>query len=254
MNMTQQTDRRPMPKPFRVAILGIMEEIAPVIQGETGQDGERTFSYAGADDVFQAVQKPLAKHKLIIEMDVISSEVIIVQRGITETGEPIFASAIQMQFQPVLTHLDEDECYCPRTTLTMYAPYENRMSTSAAMITIAEKTYLRALLKLPTTKAEKEEAAALGVSEAAAQASAAPTVSVNLDRTASAQKREEICAEMQIAADEQTTKPLKIGAVLQVWKQRQAEYARLAAPDQKLVREKQAALTNSPPKKASAAA
>lgn len=248
-----------MPPQIGRALVKVKAALEPATRSGHDADGERQYSYGTADDIFAAVQKHLAENGLLLEMLNEGLDFIEMpgEDGTTRT-------AIHMRFLPVWNWFGPDsedgsgEPYSesyenPRATIHMIDSYQG-MKTCASLRTMAEKTYLRALLKLPTAAGEKPAEAPegeraeypktlAGGSGGSGAKAVTPKNPFQLDKTASAEKREEIVTALQQAADADGDHAAKIRAVDTVFRKNQSAWAKLAPADQQVVKKTVAQIT-----------
>jgi hypothetical protein len=243
-----------MPAEIGRALVAVKAALDHAQRSGSDSDDDRQFSYATADDIFAAVQKKLAEQGLLLEM-LDEGFDFIELAGEDGTTRP----AIHMRFLPVWNWFGRpDAAEMPepvvyenaRNVQHMVGPYEG-MKTCAGLRTTAEKTYLRTLLKLPTSGGERPGDAPEGETEYTAhhvaaggggtKASVTPKPVAKspfaFDKQASAEKREEIVAAMKEAADTTGDHSAKVAAVNSVFRKQQTTWAKLAKPDQAVVKQ-----------------
>lgn len=238
-----------MPAAIIRAVLEIKKTIEPAKRGEQGQDGERSYSFAGVDDIFQAMQRPMAEHGLIVEM-VDAGEFDVIDAPGNRAG-------VKIAFQPVVYLQTDTDFHIydnPRSILRMFGEWTGN-NTCASLRTLAEKTFLRALFKLPAAPQERTDAP----SQASAShegASASPGGEgrklrsflnpLTMDAEESATERAVIIRAMQDAYAEEQDKSQDaadwMAAVNSTFKKHQAKWARLTPKDQQAVKTENARL------------
>lgn len=144
--------RDDMPKELVEMIAEIKGELEPARQSAEVTDGEgesaRIIHYSSTDDIFEAIRKAMARKKLICWLEDDGFQV----SELEASGEIL----IQARFIPILQ--TPDLVYSsPRQRFHMVTKLES-MNTSAGIRTLAEKTFLRNLFKLPSTKEAPERA------------------------------------------------------------------------------------------------
>lgn len=143
-----------MPASIAGAICAIMAKVDPARRGEHIEEGERQASYAGVDDVFQALQRHMAEAELICEFLTFKP----MEWQAIQQGEQTL-TALQMAFQVVL-RCGEDVYANPNNIIEVAGIFEGQQ-TCNALRTSAERVYLRNLFKLPSIGAETPQAAQL---------------------------------------------------------------------------------------------
>lgn len=253
------TDATTMPAAIIRALIKVKQEIGPAKQTAHDDDDGRPFSYASADDIFAAVQGPLAKAGFLIEMLDDGMEFTPVASGET------VLNVVHMKFIPVIHFVGEPDGTTtgpdpisyenPRARIHMIGPYEG-MKTCASLRTMAEKTYLRNLLKLPTTPQEKQDeetsisrAAELSqgyastLTEAEApQARGKTKEPFTLAPAESAALRDAIMDEMEEASKAGKDAAARVSGVNNAFKKRQSDWTKLTNPDQSKVKKRNAEL------------
>lgn len=226
-----------MPAAIIRAVLEIKKTIDPAKRGEQGQDGERSYSYAGVDDIFAALQRPMAERGLILEM----------------VAGPMFNStneAVAIDFQPVIYCDSPDGLVIydnPRAVMHMLGEFTGN-NTCAALRTLAEKTFLRALFKLPTAAPERSDAPREatpphegGESSPGGEGRKLRVLNpLTMDAETSATERAVIIRAMEEAfavEQEKSQDPAdRIAAAESTFRKHQSTWARLIAKDQQAVK------------------
>ena len=147
--MTDQTEpaapRIGMPRALVDAIAEIKMKIEPATQtGEISEgegDQQRHRSYATPDDIFGALQREMGERCMVCEM-------ISLNRAVNEVNGMVL---IEIDFAP--RWYIGDIVYTADDSPIVMVSWLEGMNTAAAMRTLAEKTYLRNLFKIPTVKA-----------------------------------------------------------------------------------------------------
>lgn len=251
-----------MPAEIGCALVRVMKALKPAERSTQETDGERTFTYSTADDIFAAVQKSLADEGLLLEMLEAEGGFELVQLPAGEDGAARIG--VQMKFVPVWNWFgiaaEETKAVSyenPRAVIPMIGPYEG-MKTCAALRTMAEKTYLRALLKLPTAPGEqapgapgeaetspvytRDEAQAPGGKSGIKPAKVKEPF--KLTKQESEEGRDELIALLQKTADEaEGDAAARIGAMDSVFRKNAVRWGRLALPDQQAVKAKMAQIS-----------
>jgi hypothetical protein len=233
-----------LPREIVQAVIEIKKTIDPAKRGEQGQDGERTFAYAGVDDIFAALQRPMAEHGMLVE--VVDAEGFDVIDASDKIG-------IKIAFQPVIYLQTPDNLVIydnPRAIMRMFGEWTGN-NTCASLRTLAEKTFLRALFKLPAAPAERPDApseanprphegsagAELGGEGRKLRSVLNP---LTLPAEESATQRAKIIAAMEsayaMAQDDSQDGADHIGAIDSAFKRHQSTWARLTTKDQELVK------------------
>lgn len=253
------TDAPKMPAAIIRALIKVKQNIDPAKQSTQTDETGRSFSSASADDIFAAVQGPLADAGFLIELLDDGMEFTPVA-----SGESVL-NVVHMKFIPVIHYVgpngdngEEAEPISyenPRARIHMIGPYEG-MKTCASLRTMAEKTFLRAILKLPTTPQERADednassraaelaggyAATLTEAEAP-QARGKAKEPYTLDTAASAEMCKAIIAEMEEASKVGKDGAARIAAVNGAFKKRQSDWTKLTNPDQSKVKKRNAEL------------
>lgn len=248
-----------MPAEIGCALVRVMKALKPAERSAHETEGERNFTYSTADDIFAAVQKNLADEGLLLEMLEAEGGFELVQLPAGEDGAARIG--VQMKFVPVWNWFGGDEPKAvsyenPRAVIPMIGPYEG-MKTCAALRTMAEKTYLRALLKLPTapgeqapgTPGEAETSPVYTRDEAQAPGGkgikpAKVKEPFKLTKQDSEEMRDELIALLQKTADEATGDAAeRIQAVDSAFRKNQVRWGRLALPDQQMVKARMTVIT-----------
>jgi hypothetical protein len=243
-----QTARVQMPAVIAAAVISIKRGLEHATRTATAEDGG---SYASADDVYAACQKEMAGAGILIEMLDEGFEFVELPG---EDGT--MRAHVHMQFLPVITHESGTSYENPRSIIHMVGPYES-MSTCSALRTLAEKTYMRSLFKLPSAPGAASSASAEGeggerrsysapaVSESGTKPASGKTKIVNplmKGKHESAEMRETIIAEMEAAAKVDGDPAKRIAAVNAAFRNRQSDYARLTPADGSEVKKRNAVL------------
>lgn len=142
-----------MPAAMLRAILKIKKTIEPAGRTGEGQDGEHNYKFASADDIFAALQRTMAYAGLVCELQNDGDEPF-------EAIEIAGKVAVRLSFVPVLYLVEGDAVdvyHNPRAALHMIGEWSGN-NTCAALRTLAEKTYLRALFKLPAAPGSADAA------------------------------------------------------------------------------------------------
>lgn len=247
-----------MPPEIGLALVKVMRALDPAKRSVTETEGERTYAYASADDIFAAVQKHLAEAGLLLEMLEAEPLEFVSVAGADGTA----TLAVQMKFLPVWNWFGADAdnkpaaaAYeNPRGVIPMLGAYQG-MSTCAALRTTAEKTYLRALLKLPTAPGEqatgtpgeaekppvvytRDEAQAPGGKSAGGAKTVKAANPLQLGEDESRDKADAIIVAMDAAATmADVPADKRIAAVDSEFRKAGATYARLRPQDQTRVKQ-----------------
>lgn len=244
------TDATKMPAAIIRALIKVKQEIGPAAQTGRDADDGREFSYASADDIFAAVQGPLARAGFLIEMldDGMAFEPVA-------SGETVF-NVVHMKFIPVIHYVGEGDATDPisyenpRARVHMVGPYEG-MKTCASLRTMAEKTFLRNLLKLPTTPQERQDedtsasraaemskGYAASITDAEAPQAGKAKAPYIFDTAESAATRDAIIGELEEAVKVGKDNAARIASLSNAFKKRQADFPRLTNPDQAKVKKR----------------
>ena len=229
-----------MPGELVSIVSTIKNELEPAKQSATITEGDgegaKVISYSSADDIFEAIRKKMAENKLICELLDGGFEINTLDGG----GVLINAKFIPVLSTPSLVYDDE------RNAVHMVAMLES-MNTAAAIRTLAEKTYLRNLFKLPSAKGEAEQSAARPSAQAPAheeeetagrERMKAPRAVRNplmLAKDASEKLRDEHLRRLTDITSNTSGEDV-IAQIDDLWKQISPEWAKLQAYDKQLVK------------------
>lgn len=216
-----------MPEPIAAIIAEIAATIEAAHATATETEGERTYTYASADDVFAAIQRPMSEKGLVCYLLDGGFEILT-----TESGVVLHATFVPVLQIPGCSFEDG------RAQLHMVAPLEG-LNTSAAMRTLAEKTYLRNLFKLPSLKPEQPEQQSAGPSAAESVPGSSAAESslkrpralknpIGLSKDDSEKERARIIEEMNAAEN--------VAELSNAFRKNQEIYPRLKQVDSQLVR------------------